>query len=174
MFPFGYGLGYTSFEIAAKDAMLDRSKVSVAARVTNTGKRPGKEVVQVYVSAPEGKLDKPYQDLAAFSKTSQLAPGTSEQVELSFSLSDLASYDTERTAYILEQGSYLIRVGTNSVDTTVAAVIDLDAEVIVTQARSCCGTPDFADWKKKDKYCSLTEIWRPHGRYACGNPCSGA
>ena len=54
MFPFGYGLGYTSFEIAAKDAMLDRSKVSVTARVTNTGKRPGKEVVQLYVSIPEG------------------------------------------------------------------------------------------------------------------------
>lgn len=151
LYPFGYGLSYTTFGLAADSVSCDAGKVTVKATVTNTGKFPGKEVVQVYVSAPEGKLDKPYQDLAAFSKTSQLVPGTSEQVELSFSLSDLASYDTERAAYILEQGSYMIRVGTNSVDTTVAAVIDLDAEVIVTQARSCCGTPDFADWKPEKR-----------------------
>lgn len=147
LYPFGFGLSYTTFETKADSVELDGTKVTVKATVANTGNYVGKEVVQVYVSAPAGKLDKPYQDLAGFVKTPALAPVVSEQVEVSFDLRDMASYDEERSAYILEAGKYVIRVGTSSVDTVPAAVIELDAEAVVTQARPCCGKPDFADWK---------------------------
>ena len=151
MFPFGYGLGYTSFEIAAKDAMLDRSKVSVTARVTNTGKRPGKEVVQLYVSIPEGKLDQPYQVLAAFAKTEELHPGESQEVTVSFNMEDIASFDEETCNAILEKGSYVLHVGSSSRDTSACAVIELDDHVVVQKLHDVGGKPDFTDWKPENK-----------------------
>ncbi|MGN1000202.1 MAG: glycoside hydrolase family 3 protein [Faecousia sp.] len=151
LYPFGFGLSYTTFSIHTDSVSARGDTLTVTASVTNTGKLPGKEVVQAYVSAPEGRLDKAYQDLAGFAKTSALAPGASETVSVSFKLSDLSSYDTQRSAYILEAGNYILRVGSSSVDTQVAALVVLDDEVIVTQARSCCGKPDFTDWKPENK-----------------------
>ena len=147
MFPFGFGLSYTTFTVEQIDARAAGDKITVTAKVTNTGSRPGKEVVQVYVSAPQGKLDKPYQELAAFGKTSQLAPGESETLEIGFSMKDLASFDQEASAYILEQGNYVLRVGTSSVDTQVVALAVLDKTVTVRNVRETCGKPDFDDWK---------------------------
>ena len=147
LFPFGYGLSYTTFAITGAAAVLEADKLTVTATVTNTGKFPGKEVVQVYVSCPEGKLDKPYQDLAAFGKTRELAPGEAEELTLSFSMKDLASYDEETAAWILEKGNYVIRVGNSSVDTQVAAMAVLPETVTVQKVRSVGGKPDFADWK---------------------------
>ncbi len=157
LFPFGYGLSYTTFEIGNIHTQIDGSKVTVSATVTNTSKYPGKEVVQVYVSSPEGKLDKPYQELAGFAKTAQLAPGQSETVTVDLDLCDLASYDEKRSAYILEQGSYILRVGNSSVDTQVVAVVELDAEAIVTQAKKCCGDSGFVDWKPEQPACKTAE-----------------
>ena len=147
LFPFGYGLSYTTFAIDNLHAQLDGSKVTIRATVTNTGKYPGKEVLQVYVSAPDGKLDKAYQDLAGFAKTGELAPGAWETVSVNFDLCELASYDEEWSAYILEQGGYIIRVGNSSVNTQMVAIVELDGEVVVTQAKKCCGEPGFVDWK---------------------------
>ena len=147
LYPFGYGLSYTTFETKVANISVEDDKVTVKAVVTNTGSRAGKEVVQVYVSAPWGKLDKPYQDLAGFTKTSKLAPEASEEVSVTFSLRNLASYDEERSAFVLEAGEYLVRVGNSSKDTAIAAKIVLDEEFIALQARKACGTPDFTDWK---------------------------
>ena len=147
LFPFGYGLSYTTCAISGAAAAVQGDKGTVSATVTNTGNFPGKEVVQVYVSCPEGKLDKPYQDLAAFGKTSDLAPGEAEQLEISFCVKDLASYDEETAAWILEKGNYVIRVGNSSVDTQVAAMAVLPETVVVRQARNIGGKPDFTDWK---------------------------
>ena len=147
LFPFGYGLSYTSFSITNTSVTADADKITVAATVTNTGKFPGKEVLQVYVSCPEGKLDKPYQDLAAFGKTGDLAPGETEKIELTFSMKDLASYDEESAAWILEKGNYVIRVGNSSADTAIAAMAVLEETVTVLQVRSACGKPDFTDWQ---------------------------
>jgi len=147
LFPFGYGVSYTTFSISGAAARVEGDRVTVTATVTNTGKFSGKEVVQVYVSAPEGRLDKPYQDLAGFAKTSQLDPGESGQVDITFSMKDLASYDTEAAAWILEKGNYVIRVGNSSVDTKVAALAVLEKTVTVLQVRSAGGRPDFTDWK---------------------------
>lgn len=146
-FPFGFGLGYTSFAMARPAVTLDGETVTVRTQVTNTGSRPGKEVVQVYVSVPAGRLDQPYQTLAAFGKTGTLAPGGAEVVETAFRLSELAGYDAGRSCWVLEPGEYLVRVGSSSVDTAVAAVLTLDAEAVTLRTRPCGGSPDFADWK---------------------------
>lgn len=147
LFPFGYGISYTSFTITDTAASIQGDQVTVAATVTNTGSYAGKEVVQVYVSCPEDKLDKAYQDLAGFVKTPLLAPGEAQQVSVSFSMKDLASYDAEYAAWILEKGNYVIRVGNSSVDTVVAAMAVLGDTVTVRQVRNACGKPDFTDWK---------------------------
>ena len=147
LYPFGHGLSYTNFSLHTDSVALDGTTVTVQATVRNTGNRPGKEVVQVYVSAPEGKLDKPYQDLAGFAKTQELAPGGKEQIAVRFDLKNLASYEEERSCWILEPGNYIVRVGNSSVDTQVAALVALNEEAVVTQTRACCGKPDFQDWK---------------------------
>lgn len=151
LFPFGYGVSYTTFDISTDSVKAEGDTLQVLATVKNTGKYPGKEVVQVYVSAPDGKLDKAYQELAGFKKTPTLNPGESCQVAVPFQLSSLASYDESRSAYILEPGQYVIRVGNSSVSTQAVAVALLDEEAIVTQAKKCCGTPDFADWKPENR-----------------------
>lgn len=147
LFPFGYGLSYTSFDIAVTGAAAEGDTIRIKVAVSNTGARAGREVVQVYVSAPAGRLDKPYQDLAAFAKTDLLEPGASQELTISFSLRDCASYDAQKESYVLEAGSYVVRVGNSSDHTQPAALVDLDGEAIVTKARNCLGETDFEDWK---------------------------
>lgn len=147
IFPFGYGLSYTDFDICTESVSICKEKISVEVKVKNTGSKPGKEVVQVYVSAPDGKLDKPYQSLAGFMKTKELRPGKEEIVKLSFSLKELFSYDEETASYILEQGNYIIRVGNSSVDTKIAAIVNLDHTAVVRKVKNVCGNPGFVDWK---------------------------
>ena len=151
LYPFGFGLSYTSFSISDVAASIQADQITVTASVTNTGIYPGKEVVQVYVSAPEGKLDKPWQELAGFAKTSALTSGQSETVEVRFSIKDIASYDEETASYILEKGNYIIRVGNSSRDTKVVALAVLDQTVTTVQVKNTCGKPDFADWKPEEK-----------------------
>ena len=103
--------------------------------------------MQLYVSAPQGRLDKPYQTLAAFGKSAVLRPGESEELTLAFDPRELASYDEARACWILEPGDYVLRLGTSSVDTKEAAVVRLDAEIVVKQVKNCLGKPDFSDWK---------------------------
>lgn len=151
MFPFGYGLGYTNFEILCTGVTAEGDKITVSASVKNVGVHPGKEVAQLYASVPEGKLDQPYQTLAAFEKTAELAPGEAAELELSFKLSELASYDTENAAYILAQGDYVLRLGNSSVNTAVCGIARLDGNVTVRKVRSIGGTPDFVDWKPEKR-----------------------
>lgn len=133
LYPFGYGRSYTDFELKTISVSCDWDKISACVQVTNTGKYAGKEVVQLYVSAPGGKLEKPYQELKAFAKTPVLQPGESCQIRLEVETAQLASFDESRSAWIMEQGNYLLRVGTSSVHTSVAATISLDGEAIVSR-----------------------------------------
>ena len=152
IFPFGFGLGFTTFELFPSDfRIVQEDTVSVSTRVTNTGRFSGKETVQLYVSVPEGKLDQPYQCLAAFQKTRALKPGEKEELTLRFSLHDLASFDTESSAWILEAGDYAVRLGASSRDTTIIGVVRLTGDSLVCRARNALGTPDFTDWKPKKK-----------------------
>ncbi len=134
---FGYGKGYTDFAIEHVKAVVEGSRVKVTAKVTNTGKEyAGKEVVQVYISAPEGALEKPYQELKAYKKTALLAPGESETAEITFALKDMASYSEEKAAWILEPGEYLIRVGNSSRNTHVVAVLIVEEEKRTEQLKN--------------------------------------
>lgn len=147
LFPFGHGLSFTTFAMTVEKVSNDKDTITIEVNVKNTGEYEGKEVVQLYVSAPSGRLDKPYQGLAGFAKTKALKAGEEERVNVSFRLSDVASYDTENASYILEQGDYLLRVGNCSTDTKVCAVASLDETVVVRKVKNACGNPQFEDWK---------------------------
>jgi beta-glucosidase len=116
-YPFGYGLSYTEFRVEPKEVLLTGDTVEVYAAVINTGAFPGKEVVQLYVSAPQGKLGKPKRELKAFGKTRLLAQGETQTVKLTVPVASLASYDDLGkvcpSAYVLEQGDYHFYLGTD-------------------------------------------------------------
>lgn len=137
-FPFGYGLSYTEFEIAVKETAADAAKVAVTAEVKNTGTFAGKEVVQLYYSAPTGKLDKPFQELAAFGKTKELQPGESGEVTLCFDTADMASYDAESACYMLEAGEYVIRIGNSSVDTVPCCKVVFNETAVIKKVKNIC------------------------------------
>lgn len=147
LFPFGHGCSYTRFRVQTQALSLEGSTVLAQVAVTNIGSYSGKEVVQIYVSAPQGDLNKPWQDLAAFAKTEALAPGSTQTLRLSFDLRELAAYHTPSSRFLLEQGDYLIRVGTSSAQTQIAALVRLAETVTVRQVRSCCGDADFTPWQ---------------------------
>ncbi|MBR1659063.1 MAG: glycoside hydrolase family 3 C-terminal domain-containing protein [Oscillospiraceae bacterium] len=126
LYPFGFGRSYTSFSLGVAHVKVEGETVRVTVPVKNTGAVAGKEVVQLYVSAPAGELRKPYQSLICFGKTDELAPGESGSVELCFSARDMASYDPNRAAWVLEVGGYVLRVGADSRNTVPAAVLTLD------------------------------------------------
>lgn len=139
LYPFGYGKSYTSFAQEVLELGADEKQVRLRVRVTNTGSTfGGRQVVQVYDSAPAGKLEKPYQVLVAFAKTRYLEPGTAQELEIVFPLTRLESYDPDRAAYVLEAGSYLIRVGSHSRDTRIAAVLELDRDAVTRQVKNIC------------------------------------
>ena len=130
-YPFGYGKSYTTFDVKTEEVTADAKQISVKVCVTNTGATySGKEVVQVYYSAPTGKLEKPYQELAAYAKTKELAPGESEELIITYQVDRMASYDVQRASYVLEAGTYYVRVGVNSRATKVSAAVVLDQETV--------------------------------------------
>ncbi len=139
VFPFGFGLSYTTFTISDVTATsnLQKGTIEISAKVTNTGSKPGKEVVQVYYSAPSGKLPKAKMELAAFKKTGIINPGEHEIVTMSYSISDMASYDDigktgKQAAYVLEAGDYKVYVG-NSVRNHVQAGIYTVSQLTITK-----------------------------------------
>ena len=116
MYPFGYGLSYTDFEWNVKSFGSDGEKINIAVEVENTGEAAGKDVVQVYFSAPyyEGGIEKSAKELAAYKKTSELKPGESETLNISFDIEDMASYDAEtEEAWVLDKGEYKIHISRN-------------------------------------------------------------
>lgn len=136
LYCFGYGKSYTEFEIKTMNVTADEKQVQVEVEVTNIGdKYPGKEVVQVYYSAPDGIMEKPTQELAGFAKTKLLAPGEKDVVTITFATTDMASFDAYDAAWVMEEGEYTIRVGNSSRNTEAVAVIDLDEQVTTLQLK---------------------------------------
>lgn len=117
-FPFGYGLSYTDFNYSdislSEQQFVDQLSVSV--KVTNVGKTAGKEVVQIYVTAPKGRLEKPQQELKGFAKTALLAPGESQTLTIQMDAQRLASYSETLSQWLLEKGQYQVSVSTSSRD----------------------------------------------------------
>lgn len=131
-YPFGYGLSYTGFSLENIKTWEDGEYIKVTLKVTNTGNFAGKEVVQVYTSAPQGFLQKPAKELKAFAKTKLLQPGEAQELEVTFTKASMASYDdlgkVAKSAYVLEAGEYVIYVGTSVRD-----VVRADWSYIVSE-----------------------------------------
>ena len=155
-YPFGYGGSYTSFAMSTKSVKADKDKVTVQVKVKNTGTVSGKEVAEVYFSAPDGELDKPYQELAGYAKTDELAPGESQILTISFDTKEMGSYDTDKAAYVMEDGDYIIRVGNSSRNTHVAAKLNV-AEDTITEQYSNLMVPvtENDNIENSDKYPTL-------------------
>lgn len=115
-YPFGYGLGYTHFEFSDPEIVKKGDKYTAKITVKNIGKSVGKEVVQLYVTAPGGTLVKPAMELKAFGKTKELKPGESETLTMSFSNYDLASFDEAQSAFVTDKGTYTAKFGANAND----------------------------------------------------------
>lgn len=138
-FAFGFGLSYTDFDIRCGGIGANGSQIMVNADVTNIGgEYSGKEVAQLYVSAPNGKLHKEYQSLAAFGKTDVLAPGRCQTVELCFDLKNISSYREADACYVLEAGDYLLRLGNSSRNTRIVGVLTVAREIIVSRHGHIC------------------------------------
>lgn len=131
-YPFGFGLSYTTFAMSGKVCCESEGKIVAVVTVKNTGNVSGKEVVQLYYSAPQGKLGKPARELGAYRKTALLNPGQSQTVVMSFDVNDMASFDDlgkiQKSAYILEKGAYKFYLGTSVED-----VVQLDYEYVVEE-----------------------------------------
>lgn len=110
-YPFGYGLSYTSFTWEKVQIEQEGNQITVVCEVKNTGKRPGKEVVQVYVSAPGHDMPKPVKELKGFAKTSLLQPGKHETISITFPKVSLASFDEHTKKWVAETGEYRFQVG---------------------------------------------------------------
>ena len=132
-YEFGYGGSYTKFAMSTQSVTADKDKVTVKVKVKNTGSVSGKEVAEVYFSAPEGNLDKPYQELAGYAKTDELAPGESQVLTITYDTTEMGSYDTDKAAYVMEDGDYIIRVGNSSRNTHVAGKISVAEDTITEQ-----------------------------------------
>lgn len=115
-YPFGYGLSYTDFEYSKPVVSSKGEEITVSVMVKNTGNTPGKEVVQVYVTAPESSLEKPVKELRAFGKTRELQPGESEILHMTLQRRDLASFDESRSAWVVDPGTYQFHIAASAAD----------------------------------------------------------
>ena len=118
LYPFGYGLSYTTFEMKAEVLKNTGDEITVSVTVSNTGEVRGKEVAQVYVKVPQGKLGNPARKLIGFAKTKELAPGEQEEICIVIQKYDMASYDDSgvtghKSCYVLEEGCYEVFVGSD-------------------------------------------------------------
>lgn len=143
LYPFGYGLSYTDFEITPLSFKKTKDKITAEAEVKNTGKRSGREVVQIYVSAPHGKLGKASRSLVSFAKTKLLRPDESEIIKLCWDEYSFASYDDggvtgNRYSYVLEKGEYVFYVGDNVRTDTVVGKFGLDKDKVIETLEPVC------------------------------------
>ena len=136
-YPFGFGLSYTQFTLGESQISIEGDQIRCMVSVTNTGAMAGKEVVQAYYGAPQGRLGKAARVLCAFAKTRLLQPGETQLMTLCWKIADMASYDdcgkVCKSAYVLEQGEYKFYIGTSVRDAVENATVYTAAKDIVTQ-----------------------------------------
>ena len=148
-YPFGFGLGYTDFAIKTTEAVLEKNTVKLTVEVKNTGKAAGKEVVQAYLTAPQGKLGKAKKVLAAFQKTKELQPGQSQSLKLHFDIREFGSFDDLgkilESAFLLEKGSYTVWVGNNVRDTKKELTFKLAEDIICKKCHPYMAPKDLPE-----------------------------
>ena len=127
---FGFGRSYTTFTTEVLSITQEGNDIKIWVKITNTGNYAGKEVIQVYFSAPEGPVDRPYQELAGFAKSDLINPGESRNVEVSFPIDNFACFDDRYPARVIPDGDYIIRVGTSSRETNIEAVLNIPEFVV--------------------------------------------
>ena len=177
-YPYGFGLGYTDFKIKVEKAELAKHRVRIKASVENIGKYKGKEVVQAYLEAPQGKLGKAKRVLCAFAKTKELKPGETATISLSFDIREFGSFDdlgkVFKSAFLLEMGKYTVHVGSSVRDTQAALTFYLDNDIICRKCHAYMapqalpyrltadGTmeplPSIAPTKHKPKVCCIKDF----------------
>lgn len=150
-YPFGFGLSYTTFERSYVYGITEFDEISLNVRIKNTGSVEGKDVVQVYYEAPQGKLCKPLRQLVSFAKTESILPGEETSVNITFDISKMASFDDSgvtghKDAYVMEDGEYKIYAGDNVRSAEYVASFMLGETVVVSQLTEAC-TP-VADMKR--------------------------
>ena len=140
LYPFGYGLSYTSFKLQATGSSNDTTaqQINLKVKVTNTGSTAGKEVAQIYINAPNGKLGKASRTLAAFEKTKLLAPGATQELTFTIPYYDFASYDDSgitghKSCFVLEEGSYTVYAGTDVRSAEQIFSFDLDSLLVIKE-----------------------------------------
>ncbi len=140
VYPFGFGLSYTTFRTELLQAAKEKNTVRLSVRVRNTGNFPGKEVVQAYLTAPRGRLGKAKKVLCAFGKTRELAPGEEACLQLRFDVREFASFDDLgkvcKSAFVLEAGDYTVSVGVNARDVRSALTFTLEEDLICKKCHS--------------------------------------
>ncbi|MDR0380536.1 MAG: glycoside hydrolase family 3 C-terminal domain-containing protein [Oscillospiraceae bacterium] len=140
-YEFGYGLSYTTFALSGLSAAVVGDELVATATVTNTGSRAGKEVVQVYMSAPDGTLEKPAKELKGYAKTDELAPGQSQTITIKTPVYWLTSYSEDLKAWILDAGAYDFYIGTSVKQVDLAGTWTLPALRVVEVADSPGAAP---------------------------------
>lgn len=150
LFPFGYGLSYTNFDIEVLDFKADNDKIKVEVRVTNIGDVAGKEVVELYANVPQGKLSKPVMSLVAFDKTINLEPQKSQKIALEVPVYLLASFDDtgatgHKYSYILEKGEYKFFIGENVRDVDEAGSFELKEDRVLEELEAVCAPKEYMD-----------------------------
>ena len=149
-YEFGYGLSYTSFDVYGLklSAATFANKMTATVTVKNTGKTAGKEVVQLYLSAPAKNIDKPSSELKAFAKTKLLQPGESQTITMTLNPKDLASFVTAKNAWIADAGAYKVAIGTSSLNIKQTASFTLAKELVVEKTNpSFAPDVNFTDMK---------------------------
>lgn len=142
-YPFGYGLSYTSFTYSTPQVSTDaKGNITVKVSVTNSGKMAGKEVVQVYVSAPGKDMDKPSRELKGFAKTGKLNPGASETVEINITYESLASFNERDSRWQVEGGEYKVLIADNAADTD-PLTVTVSENAGVTECVNQCLMPEM-------------------------------
>nr|WP_249316880.1 glycoside hydrolase family 3 C-terminal domain-containing protein [Bacillus sp. FJAT-50079] len=174
-YEFGYGLSYTDFDysdIKITNNGNFKKNITVFATVTNGGNVAGKEVAQLYVSAPDGKLEKPEMELRAFKKTENIEPGNKENLKFELDPRDIASFNEELSAWVVEKGTYEVRVGASSEDIKLKTTFTVDEDLVVEYVKD--GYPQVEIDKlykirTVDDLTGLVEQMEANGEFTNGN-----
>lgn len=149
LFPFGFGKSYTDFELIPGNAVLSGSSLTVNVRVKNTGSYAGREVVEVYASLPDDRIDQPARVLAGFQKTHTIEPGQEEEVSVKVNLKDITTFDAEAACYLIPAGNTIISIGQDSCHVNPVCILHTNEDVPVKKVRNALGKTDFVDFFPK-------------------------